>query len=166
MTKKIVYKIVLILLILIFLYIGSTLTKALYSSFTTPIEPVGSITDVFGEQTIDVIINGNAIKAEIARTESEQARGLMYRQNLDTNSGMLFIYEDEAQRTFWMKNTYVPLDIIFIDKDKKVVSISSNTKPNQTDELYYSKGKSQYVLELNSGKAEELKLKPGNEITF
>jgi uncharacterized membrane protein (UPF0127 family) len=158
MTKKIVYKIVLILLILIFLYIGSTLTKALYSSFTTPIEPVGSITDV--------IINGNSIKAEIARTESEQARGLMYRQNLDTNSGMLFIYEDEAQRTFWMKNTYVPLDIIFIDKDKKVVSISSNTKPNQTDELYYSKGKSQYVLELNSGKAEELKLKPGNEITF
>jgi uncharacterized membrane protein (UPF0127 family) len=164
--KKLAIRISVTFILLGIGYVGLTVTNAIFSGATLPIEPEKSITDVFGEQAIDLVINGSVIKAELARTDSEKAKGLMNRQSLGSNSGMLFIYDTEEERAFWMKDTFIPLDIIFMDKDKKIVSISSNTKPNQTEELYYSNGKSMYVLELNAGRAEELEIKPGNKITF
>lgn len=166
MTKKqLGSSIILGLLLLFVAYVGiSLLNKA---PNTTQEETTEQTNQANAElEVIDVIINGNVIKAELARTETEKARGLMFREELDSDAGMLFVYQTEDERGFWMKDTYVPLDIIFINKERQVVSISSNTKPNQTDEIYYSDGKAMYVLELNAGKAEELEIKTGNAITF
>lgn len=114
----------------------------------------------------DIEINGVTIKAELAKTDAQKAAGLMNRTQLGRYSGMLFIYNNEAQRTFWMRNTLISLDIIFLNAEKEVVSISAQTTPNQTDKLYYSMFPAQYILELNAGMAEELELKPGNTIEF
>lgn len=166
MTKKnFGTSIILGLLLLLVAYIGISLLNKAPS--TTQEETTEQTNQANTElEVIDVIINGNVIKAELARTETEKARGLMFREELDSDAGMLFVYQTEDERGFWMKDTYVPLDIIFINKERQVVSISSNTKPNQTDEIYYSDGKAMYVLELNAGKAEELEIKTGNAITF
>lgn len=161
--KQLRTKIIIGILILLVVLVGIILVKN--STNTTSSETVAT-TEGKIDTIIDVIINGNVITAELAMTEEEKAIGLMNRQNLDTNSGMLFVYQNEADRGFWMKDTFIPLDIVFIDEDRKVVSISANTKPNQTDEIYYSDKKSMYVLELNAGKAEELDIKPGNAIIF
>ncbi len=115
---------------------------------------------------IPVNINGIEIEAEVASTDAERATGLMNREFLPRYSGMLFVYGSEAQRTFWMKNTLIPLDIIFLNSNKEVVSISSNTVPNQTDKLYYSKFPAQFILELNAGMAEELEINTGNVLEF
>lgn len=161
--KQLRTKIIIGILILLVVLVGIILVKN--STNTTSSETVAT-TEGKIDTIIDVIINGNVITAELAMTEEEKAIGLMNRQNLDANSGMLFVYQNEADRGFWMKDTFIPLDIVFIDEDRKVVSISANTKPNQTDEIYYSDKKSMYVLELNAGKAEELDIKPGNAIIF
>lgn len=166
MTKKqLGTSIILGVLLLLVAYVGiSLLNKTPNATQEETTEQTNQAnTDL---EVIDVIINGNVIKAELARTETEKARGLMFREELDSDAGMLFVYQTEDERGFWMKDTYVSLDIIFINKERQVVSISSNTKPNQTDEIYYSDGKAMYVLELNAGKAEELEIKTGNAITF
>jgi uncharacterized membrane protein (UPF0127 family) len=163
--KKLIIRILTGLILLGIGYIGLTVTRDIFSAFSTPIETYSEEDEVFGSVTT-VTINGTDIKAQLARTDSEKAQGLMNRRALAKNSGMLFIYDTEEERAFWMKDTFIPLDIIFMDKDKKVVSVSANAKPNQTEELYYSNGKAMYVLELNAGKAEELDIKTGKQITF
>jgi uncharacterized membrane protein (UPF0127 family) len=173
MTKtKLARRIVLALVLIGIGVIGIIYVRAVFSGTTLDLvsDDVDTL-EVFDttfspDKTIPLTIHGTTFRVALAKTELEQARGLMNKSKMDKSHGMLFIYEDEAQRTFWMKDTFIPLDIIFIDKDKKVVSISANTKPNQTEELYYSNGKSMYVLELNAGRAEELGIKPGNRITF
>lgn len=96
---------------------------------------------------------------EIAKTPSELERGLMNRTSIDKNAGMLFIFEDEYPRIFWMKDTYIPLDIIFLDSKFNVVNIYTNTKTNQTSEVYPSNFPVKYVVELNSGVVNEYNIK-------
>lgn len=93
------------------------------------------------------------IKAEVADTIYKQAIGLMNRTNMPEDRGMLFIFNDEKKREFWMKNTLIPLDIIFLDKDLKIVSIIENAQPCKTIdcELYSSTGPSKYVIEIKGG---------------
>lgn len=117
-------------------------------------------------KVLTATINGELFTLEVASTEQEQAMGLMFRESMEADKGMLFTYKDEDFRTFWMMNTYISLDIIFLDKDKKVVSISENTKTRQTDELYYSTAPAKYVIELNAGTSKALDLKPGQTIIF
>jgi uncharacterized membrane protein (UPF0127 family) len=96
---------------------------------------------------------------EIASTANEQENGLMNRQNLCKNCGMLFVYNEARQLTFWMKNTFVSLDIFFIDENGKIVKLYPSTKTNQTEEVYTSIKNSKYVLEVNSGYSIENNLK-------
>lgn len=105
---------------------------------------------------------------EIASTAAQHRKGLMYRKNLPKNQGMLFIFEKERPLSFWMKNTLIPLDIIFISKDKKVVSIAFNALPCQKDPCpsYYSYKPAQYVVEINGGLAEKFGIKKGAEVKF
>lgn len=105
---------------------------------------------------------------EIASTAAQHRKGLMYRKNLPKNQGMLFIFEKEKPLSFWMKNTLIPLDIIFISKDKKVVSIAFNALPCQKDPCpsHYSYKPAQYVVEINGGLAEEFGIKKGAEVKF
>ena len=90
------------------------------------------------------------INVEVADTPEERSYGLMFRQFLDETKGMLFVYEDENIRSFWMKNTLVPLDIIFISENFEIVDIK-NGEPCKEDPCisYVSKGPAKYVLEVN-----------------
>ena len=91
---------------------------------------------------------------EVATSKSDQEKGLMYRKMLNKKSGMLFIFKKEKVANFWMKNTYIPLDIIFIKKNGSVDLIKKNVKPLNLKTIK-SKGKVIAVLEINAGEAEE-----------
>ena len=102
---------------------------------------------------------------EIAKSNNEKKKGLQCRKYLKENEGMLFIWDFEDYRYFWMKNTNVPLDLIFIDSNFKIVDIFSNAQPNTLD-LITSKEKAMYILELNAGISKNLGLKNGDIISF
>ena len=99
--------------------------------------------------------NGTAsptLEVELARTNSTRQMGLMYRKKMDLNRGMIFIFPDQDERTFWMRNTYLPLDMIFVSSEKKVVGVVENATP-LTDTPRNSNGPAKYVVEVNSGLA-------------
>lgn len=111
---------------------------------------------------------GDTIKKvdiEIADTDYKRQTGLMYRKSMEDLQGMLFIYPDEAPRSFYMKNTYIALDIIFYDKDSVAVSFQENAKPLDLTSLPSEKP-AQFILELNAGKVKEWNIEPGDKITF
>ncbi|HSU72882.1 MAG TPA: DUF192 domain-containing protein [Candidatus Binatia bacterium] len=103
---------------------------------------------------------------EVADDAEERAKGLMYRQTLAPSDGMLFIFEDEAPRTFWMKNTKLPLDMIFVDSNLTVDEVKSNVPPCKSDScpVYPSKQPAQYVIEVGAGYAEKKGIEPGTRI--
>ena len=105
------------------------------------------------------IVDG--LQVEVADDNNERMKGLMYRQSLPENNGMLFIFEKEEIRKFWMKNTYISLDIIYFDSNKKLVSIVHSAKSRRTKSLL-SKEPALYVLEVNAGLAKEWGLQPGD----
>lgn len=105
------------------------------------------------------------IDIEIADTPYERETGLMYRKSLGENQGMLFIYTSEAPRSFYMKNTYIPLDLIFYNKDSVVVSFHENAVP-LTETSIPSNFPAQFILELNAGKVEEWNIETGDKIRF
>ncbi|MBU1164392.1 DUF192 domain-containing protein [Patescibacteria group bacterium] len=115
-----------------------------------------------------VCLKNYCFYVELAQTSEERSQGLMYRTELGQNKGMLFVYPDEAIRSFWMKNTKIPLDIIFIDNNKRVVSISKDTQPCIEDPCpsYKSADKAQYVLEINGGMSDQIGLKVGSILQF
>ncbi|GAA4434351.1 hypothetical protein GCM10023091_09140 [Ravibacter arvi] len=111
--------------------------------------------------------NGTAQKVdvEVARSEYEHAKGLMDRTSLPHHQGMLFIFDEMAPRSFWMRNTRISLDIIYVDDKKKVVSIQKNAVP-MSDESLPSTGPAQYVVEVNAGFADLYKIQPGDSLSF
>jgi hypothetical protein len=92
----------------------------------------------------------------------------MYREKLDANAGMLFIFEQEGSYGFWMKNTLIPLDIIWLDKTKKVVYIKKNALPCSGDPcpVFQPQHNAFYVLEVNAGIVDEIGLAEGDYLTF
>ena len=105
------------------------------------------------------------VKVEIARTEAERRRGLMFRQHMDANAGMLFLFDEPSQLSFWMRNTYIPLDMIFIEPNLRVLGIVENAEP-MTDSSRSVPGVSQYVLEVNAGFSRQHGLGPGMAVRF
>lgn len=108
------------------------------------------------------------IKAEVAENSYQLAKGLMFRESLNENNGMLFIFNNEGNRTFWMKNTKIPLDLIFISKNKKIVDIKENFLPCSKNSCpsYTSTQPAKYVLEVNAGFVEKNKIQIDEEISF
>ena len=115
-------------------------------------------------QEPSVELKGERFTVELAETQEKQALGLMFRDSMPADHGMLFIFPAQGLRSFWMKNTRIPLDIIYFDEELKLVSIAENAQPCRTRRCpnYPSEGPAKYVLELNAGKAAELDLRPGD----
>jgi uncharacterized membrane protein (UPF0127 family) len=124
-------------------------------------------TDATAGFVIDGEVRG-AIGVEIAETRRERAVGLMERDSLPDGTGMLFVYGSAAPRSFWMKNTLVPLDIVFVGSDMRVLNIEHASPESGVpeDELnrYGSDGTAQYVVEAERGYANETGLSPGDEL--
>jgi uncharacterized protein len=114
--------------------------------------------------------NGFTIKAELADTPQKRAKGLMYRETLARDRGMLFTFAEAQPWTFWMKNTRIPLDILWMDGKKRIVHVERNVPIcHRTDEgcpQYQPNESAMYVLELPGGMADTLKLQRGMSLTF
>ncbi len=106
-----------------------------------------------------------AIQSEIADTPAARQRGLMFRDSMGDLEGMLFLFPDEKQRSFWMKNTLIPLDIIFIRADRTILGIVENATPKTTTSRSVP-GDSQFVLELKGGRAKQLQIAADQAVTF
>ena len=118
-----------------------------------------------------VLPSGAVYSVELARTPEEQAQGLMFRESLSPRAGMLFLFSDAAPHRFWMKNTMIPLDMIWMDHDRRIVEMSLDTPPCRSSSAkecpnYGGNFKSKYVLELNAGVARKNGLKAGDTLDF
>jgi uncharacterized membrane protein (UPF0127 family) len=105
------------------------------------------------------------VKVELARTPEEHMRGLMYREKMEPDRGMLFIFPEEKQQGFWMKNTYIPLDIMFIKSNKTVLGTAENCEPLSIVTRSVP-GDSQFVLEVVGGFAAAHGIGPGTPVEF
>jgi uncharacterized membrane protein (UPF0127 family) len=103
------------------------------------------------------------IKVQISKTEAERNLGLMYRDKMPLDHGMLFVFPEEEERSFWMKNTFISLDIIFIDQKQKVTTVLMNVPPHTTSPRR-SNAPAKYVIELNSGMAKEYEIEVNTTI--
>lgn len=115
--------------------------------------------------------NGRQIRAEVATDPADQARGLMFRTRLDPDQGMLFVFPEPGRHPFWMYQTLIPLDIVWMDADHRIVFVSAGTPPcppesGQNCPNYGGQQPAQYVLELPAGAAAAQGLKPGDRLAF
>jgi len=118
-----------------------------------------------------VCFDENCFKVSVADSPEERALGLMNVKSLGENKGMLFVFDESDFHSFWMKNTLIPLDMIWIDSEYRVVHIKANARPCVVSNeglcpSYSPNKKALYVLELNSGKAEEYGISVGDEVVF
>ena len=115
---------------------------------------------------ITIHVQNQPFRVEIADTPQKQARGLMFRRCLKSDYGMLFVFSQEEMRSFWMKNTLVALDMIFLNNEKQVVGLHESVPPCTADPCpsYGSGRPARYVLEVAGGTAKKLKLQIGDKI--
>ena len=124
-----------------------------------------------GEGLIPIQLpGGEIIQAEIADTMKKRAEGLMYREHLAKDRGMLFTFDQPQPWTFWMKNTKIPLDIIWMNEKKQIIHIARNvpicTRTDDGCPQYQPNDPAMYVLELGGGEAERLRLEKGSKLQF
>ena len=121
----------------------------------------------FSNEKIEVSIYNKNItfNVEVAKTIEERRIGLMYRKKLLNNEGMLFIFPREKIIQLWMKNTYIPLDVIFISENKVIVDIKKNME-KLSETIVKSKVKSRYALEFNAGLINKLDIRIGDKVLF
>jgi len=116
-----------------------------------------------------VELGGQRYSIEIADDDAERARGLMFRDEMAADHGMLFVHDSEGPQSYWMKNTRIPLDILYFDDNRRLVSQQRDVPPCSLGDQcppYPSDAPARYVLELNAGQAAKLKLETGAELRF
>jgi uncharacterized membrane protein (UPF0127 family) len=118
-----------------------------------------------GEAALEIVTKTGvrAFTVELATNDAERERGLMYRKELPEGRGMLFDFQHDRPVAFWMRNTYIPLDMIFIRGDGRILSIAENTQP-LSDGLIPSGGSVRAVLEVIGGTARKLGIAPGDRV--
>ena len=143
---------------------SATPTADALAGFSPP-DPADGIGDVQ-----EALLGGRIFRLEVARTPAERARGLMNRESLAQDSAMLFIFQEEAYRSFWMKNTLIPLDILFLDSNGVVVDVQTMTPqigaPDSELTVYPSAAPARYAIEVNAGLAQEFGIGPGAQALF
>ncbi len=122
-------------------------------------------------QSVDsdyVLVGNHKLTVKIAKSNDEKQKGLMGVKSLPANHGMLFVFEKSQPLAFWMKDTLIPLDIIFFDEDNKLINIHHQVQPCPPQvnncPTYSSERPAKYVVELSAGEARRLSLEPGNTI--
>lgn len=125
--------------------------------------PTGPNGDPLEPLTVVTSTGEHRFMVEIADDDRERERGLMHREPLAADRGMLFQFPDVAERAFWMHNTPSSLDIIYLDPYGRIVSIAERATPN-SDALIPSNGPAMGVLELRAGRADEIGAKPGDRV--
>jgi len=116
-----------------------------------------------------VELGGQRYTVEIADDDAERARGLMFRDGLPIDHGMLFIHDSEEPQAYWMKNTRIALDILYFDNRRRLVAQQRDVPPCSLGDgcpPYPSNAPARFVLELNAGEAARLKLQDGTELQF
>ena len=129
---------------------------------------VGDLDSAFGKDTLVITASDHAchrFDVWIAVTNRQQARGLMHVRDLAADAGMLFVYSEADRRSMWMKNTYIPLDMLFIRSDGTVSSVVSNTEPLSLRSISSIEPVT-FVLELNAGVADRLKLAADSQMIW
>ena len=112
--------------------------------------------------TTSLRLGDKEIVVEVANKPATRSAGLMFRKEMDIDNGMLFVFPDSAPRSFWMKNTMIPLSIAFIDEKGIVLNILE--MPPETENSFFSRGSAKFALEMNSGWFDRNKIKPGDAI--
>lgn len=125
--------------------------------------PGGFATFSKGEAVIRSANGDHKFRIEIARTEQQHEQGLMYRRHLDADAGMLFVYRRPTESDMWMKNTLLPLDMIFVRAGGKIGRIAERTIP-MSEKVIYSGGRVIAVLEVNAGTVSRLGIKVGDTL--
>ncbi len=141
------------------------LTTALLPAILATVLPAVALAQGCAADRVDVRGDFGAVRfqVELALTPAEQARGLMFRETMPPLSGMLFVYPREADVAFWMRNTLIPLDMIFVDDEGRIVRVHENAVPG--DETPIAAGAPALaVLEINGGAARRLGLAAGDEL--
>jgi uncharacterized membrane protein (UPF0127 family) len=117
------------------------------------------------KETLEIVTQSGvrAFAVEVVATDEERQKGLMFRKELPDGTGMLFDFQVEAPVSFWMKNTYIPLDMIFIRGDGTIASIAQNTEP-MSERLIPSNAPVRAVLEVIAGTTRKLGIKPGDRV--
>ena len=176
--KLTVYNIIIAIIFTLILIIGSLIIfvnpapkRAHKSDVTmneqpaTPAKPVfrkdGELRFLVGKTNRTIA----TLDIEVADNDAEREQGLMYRDTMAENNGMLFLMEVAEPQTFWMKNTIISLDIIYADADKRIVSISKNCKPYSLEQIPSVKP-ALYVVEVNAGYTAQHDIKVGDMISF
>ena len=116
-----------------------------------------------------VELGGQRYQVEVADDDAERARGLMFRDELAAGTGMIFLHDRQEPQAYWMKNTKIPLDILYFDNARKLVAQQRDVPPCSAGDScpsYPSNVPARYVLELNAGEAAKLKLQNGAELKF
>ncbi|MDD5111648.1 MAG: DUF192 domain-containing protein [Candidatus Altiarchaeota archaeon] len=115
-----------------------------------------------------VCFKSDCFTVELAVEPEQRARGLMHRKSLDPDAGMLFIFEDDGIYPFWMKNTLIPLDMLWLDGNRQVVHIEKNVQPCKSDPCLSVTPlvSSHYVLEVNAGTADRIGIAVGDIANF
>jgi uncharacterized membrane protein (UPF0127 family) len=132
------------------------------NSVTAPVQRIeGELTFISSSNPAQV----KRIAIEVADSPEERNRGLMDRRSLPDSTGMLFVFERSGQQNFWMKNTYIPLDIIFVNADKRIVKIHKYAAPHSIDS-YPSQQDALYVVEVNGGFTDQHNIQEGDRISF
>ncbi len=122
---------------------------------------------IMKEKNQTVCFEENCFNVEIASTKEERLQGLKNKESLSEKEGMLFIYSEEKERSFWMKGVSFPLDIIWVNKDREVVFIKENAQPCQRDCPKISPGeKAKYVLEVRGGICQKKGIGIGDKLQF
>ena len=139
-------------------------TVDMMTGFAPP-DPTEGVGDVQ-----EVLVGGRVFRLEVARSSAERARGLMNRPSLPRDAAMLFVFPEEAHRSFWMKNTLIPLDILYLDSSGVVVDVQTMTPqpgvPDSELTRYPSAAPARYAIEMNAGLAQEHGIQPGAQVLF
>jgi len=121
-----------------------------------------------GSNAPAVVLRDQRLNVEIAADDASRTHGLMDRTSMPADHGMLFVFPDDAVRTFWMKDTLIPLDMLFLDAQRRIVTVQANALPCTADpcKIYPSSKPARYVLELNGGAAAKMGVREGDIATL